>query len=102
MKIENYTCDILLSGGGCKQCGKKVAMRRMRSGEQCEFPIGISVGNCFYNVCESCAQLPLTELLKRIIGHLRPWHRPRIMPVILIQHLVFVGLLVAKARISEF
>jgi hypothetical protein len=61
-----YICDMLLPG--CrKECGKKAATRHMHSGEQSEEPISIGVGKCFYHVCESCAKLPLTELLKRIV-----------------------------------
>jgi hypothetical protein len=66
MKTEIYKCDMLLPDSR-KECGKKAAMRRMHSGEQSEYPISIGVGNCFYYVCESCAKLPLTELLKRIV-----------------------------------
>ncbi len=66
MKTIIYTCDMLLPDDH-KKCGKKPMMTHAHSGEQWEFPIGISVGKCVYDVCESCAKLPLTELLKRIV-----------------------------------
>jgi hypothetical protein len=60
-----YECDMLLPNGH-KECGKKAAMRRTNSGERKEWPISIGVGRNTYYVCDTCAKLPLVELLERI------------------------------------